>query len=216
MSTAQSRLEIAVDVFEEKAKRASIIPELTARELVEAIVQEFRALPYLSDAPEDYQLLRARDQAPLDPAKPLGQQLKPDEKLILVEHEPRLPPGTQRPTQHTYLREEATGKVYKLHWSPALIGRPDNSLANNEQLAVNLAAHERGLRVSRRHAQITEQNGRWVIESLSQNQTTIRDGLGQEVVLNGLVLPLEPGHVVSLDQSQIVLKLVVRPEDRPA
>lgn len=213
MSNAPARLEVVVDVFEEKGKRASIVAQLTARELIEAIVQEFRTLPYLSDTPDGYALIRARDGQPLDPTTPIGQQFKAGERLVLVENEPQLPAGAQRPTKHVYLREEATGKVYKLHWYPAIIGRPDASLLNNEQLAVNLATHERGLRVSRRHAQITEQNGRFFVQSLSQNPTTLKDAAGHATVLNGQILPLEPGQIISLDQSEIALKFVVRPEE---
>lgn len=216
MSNTPARLEIVIDVFEEKGKRASIVAQLTAREMIEAIVQEFRALPYLSDTPDGYALIRARDQQPLDPAVPLGQQLKVGERLILAETEPQPPAGAYRPTEHAYLREEATGKVYKLHWCPAIIGRPDASLLNNEQLAVNLADHARGLRVSRRHAQITEQDGRFFIQSLSPNQTTLKDAVGHAPVLNGQVLALEPGQIISLDQSQIALKFVVRPEENVA
>lgn len=212
MSTVQSRLEVTIDVFEQKNNRASIVPQLTVRELIEAIVQEFQALAYLSATPNGYSLLRARDRVVLDQNMPLGQQLKPGERLILVEDEPQAPDGTQRPTKHAYLRDEASGQVYKLHWCPAIIGRADTGLPYNERIAVDFAAHDRSVRVSRRHAQITEEKGRFFIESLSQNPTTLKDSRGRETTLNGRTLPLEHGDIVSLDQSQITLKFIVRDE----
>lgn len=214
MSMAQSRLEVAIDVFEEKTRRASILPQLTAGELIEAIVQEFRSIVYLSDAPEGYSLARAGNQTPLERTIPLGQQLKPGERLVLIENEEPLPEGTQRPATPAYLRDEASGKVYKLHWCPAIIGRPDKDLPHNERIAVNLAGHERGLRVSRRHAQITQQDGRFFIESLSSNQTVIKDAQGHESPLTDQSVQLEHGHIVVLDKSQIALKFVVRGEGR--
>lgn len=214
MSMAQPRLEVAIDVFEEKTRRASILPQLTAGELIEAIVQEFRSIVYLSDAPEGYSLVRAGSQTPLERTIPLGQQLKPGERLVLVENEQPLPEGTQRPTTPAYLRDEASGTVYKLHWCPAIIGRPDKDLAHNERIAVNLAGHERGLRVSRRHAQITQQDGRFLIESLSSNLTVIKDAQGHEAPLTDRSVPLEHGQTIVLDKSQIALKFVVRGEGR--
>ncbi len=208
--SAQTRLEITVDVFEAKNNRALIVPQLTPREMIASILDEFRSLAYLSQMPDSYALLRARDGLVLDEASPLGQQLKPGERLILAEYQPELPKETLQPSRHAYLREEASGEVYKLHWLPAIIGRVDASLSDNDRVAVDLAAHQRGLRVSRRHAQIIEENGRFFIESLSQNATTIRDSQGRETALNSGALPLEPGDIVSLDQSQIALQLIVR------
>lgn len=210
MSMAQSRLEIAIDVFDEKTRRASILPQLTAGELIEAIVQEFRSIIYLSDAPEGYSLMRARDQTLLQRTLPLGQQLKVGERLVLVENEDPLSEGTQRPTMPAYLCDEVSGKVYKLYWCPAIIGRPDKDLPHNERIAVNLAEHERGLRVSRRHAQITQHAGHFLIESLSTNQTIIKDLQGHETPLTDQSVPLEHGHLVVLEKSQIALKFVVR------
>ncbi len=212
MSTAQSRLEVMIDVFENKNNRALIVPQLTVRELIEAIVQEFNALGYLSAAPAGYSLARGRDGGRLDPATPLGQQVKAGERLVLVEDEPRLPEGTRRPSRHAYLRDETSGKVYKLHWCPAIIGRPDANLPHNDRIAVDFAAHDHSIRVSRRHAQISEENGRFFIESLSPNPTTLKDAQGRETALNGRTLPLEHGDIVSLDQSQIALKFIVRDE----
>lgn len=214
MSTAQPRLELSIDVFEEKQQRALVMPMLTVHELIEAILKEFRSLAYLSSAPGAYTLLRARDGAALEPARPLVQQLTSGDHLVLAEDEPPLPAGTQRPTRHAYLREEGGDKVYKLHWCPAIIGRPDDTLPHNERLTVNLASHPRGLRVSRRHAQITERDGHFYIEGLSHNATTIKDTQGGETRLDNQPIPLAHGQLITLDQSQITLKFILRDEGR--
>lgn len=214
MSTAQPRLEIAIDVFEEKRQRALVIPTLTAHDLIEAIIREFRSLAYVSDTPSAYTLLRSHDGAALEPTLPLVQQLTTGDHLVLAEDEPQLPAGTQRPTSHAYLREEGSAKVYKLHWCPAIIGRPDDTLPHNERLVVNVASHPRGLRVSRRHAQITEHNGHFYIEGLSQNPTTIKDAQGSETRLDRQPVLLGHGQMITLDQSQITLKFILRDEGR--
>ncbi|HEY0607059.1 MAG TPA: FHA domain-containing protein [Herpetosiphonaceae bacterium] len=214
MSAAQPRLELSIDVFEEKQQRALVMPTLTAHELIEAIIKEFRSLAYLSGSPSAYTLRRSRDGAALEPAQPLVQQLTSGDHLVLAEDEPPLPEGTQRPSKHAYLREEGGDKVYKLHWCPAIIGRPDDTLPHNERLVVNLASHPRGLRVSRRHAQISEDNGRFYIQGLSQNATTIKDAQGGEIRLDNQPVPLEHGQLITLDQSQITLKFILRDEGR--
>lgn len=213
MSAVQSRIELFIDVFEEKDQRALVLPTITGAELVQEILQAFRTLGYLSDNPGDYQLLRS-DQSPLENAAPVGKQLANRARLVLVEHAPPLPEGAQPLTKPIYLREEGTGSVHKLGWQPAIIGRPDPKLPHNELIAVNLAAHERGLRVSRRHAQITEENGQFHIQRLSENQTTIKDDQGTATVLNASKHPLEPGQIISLDASQIALRFIVREKER--
>lgn len=214
MSAAQPRLEISIDVFEEKRQRALVMPTLTAHELIEAIIKEFRSVAYVSDTPNAYTLLRSCDGVALEPTLPLVQQLTADDHLVLTEDEPLPPAGTQRPTRHAYLREEGSAKVYKLYWCPAIIGRLDDTLPHNERLVVNLASHPRGLRVSRRHAQISEHNGHFYIEGLSQNPTTIKDAQGSEIRLDNGPVPLEHGQMITLDQSQITLKFILRDEGR--
>jgi hypothetical protein len=215
MSAGQSRLELFIDVLDEQSQRALVLPTLTAAELVQEILQEFRALGYLSDVPGDYQLLRASDRSPVDPVAPLGKQLGSRERLILVEHELPLPEQTQRPTKQIYLRDEGAGRVYKLHWLPALIGRAETG-PQHALIAVDLAAHAHGLRVSRYHAQITEENGQYAIQALSQNPTTIKDDQGKATTLDSRRRRLEPRQIVYLDKSQIGLRFFVREKEHVA
>lgn len=217
MSSSQQRIRLLVDVFATKNQKADALPSLVPAELVEAILQEFQGekdLEYLSNTPELYYLLRASDRSPLDENTPLGQQVSDQEQLVLAEQEMPLPNGTQRPTQPIYMREQtaeqATSQVYKLHWLPAIIGRRDKKHAQNEFVVVDLASHAAGLRVSRRHAQITEEKGKFYVEGLSQNPTIIEDTDGNQTPLNSTRHLLHHKDLIHLERSQITLQFLVR------
>lgn len=212
MSTAQNRLTLLIDVFEKTGQRAFVLPGLTPPELVEAILREFaRDLEYLGETPEEYQLVRALAGPPLADDQPLGAQTRDGETLALVERRRPQPPGTQAPTRPIYLRDTAGGQLFKLHWLPAIIGRPDEQLASQTMLAVDLSGSAYGLRVSRRHAQIVEEGGQLLIESLARNNPTavVREGEAP-VTIDGQRLALRGGDLIRLQHSGLTLKLIVR------
>lgn len=210
MSGGQARLDVRIDVFEKADQRALPLRELTPPQLVEAILQEFRELEYLSNSPADYQLVRADDRAPLNDEDELGHQVGEGGRLVMVETEHELPTGTERPARNIYLREQILGKVYRLAWLPAIIGRPDKNQPNNDQVAVNLESYSTGLRVSRRHAQITEKDGQYFIQGMSRNPSSIRDTVGNTIPVTSEKRPLENGDVIHLERSNITLKFIVR------
>jgi hypothetical protein len=210
MGANQARLEVRIDVFEKTNQRALALANLTPPQLIEAILQEFRELEYLGDSAADYQLRKAQDRAPLADGQSLGEQLQGGERLMLVETGIPLPANTKPSTQPAYLREQSTGKVYKLRWQPALIGRPDKNQAHNEWIAVNLEGYKTGLRVSRRQAQITEENGQYFIESLSGNPTALKNGEGKTIEVTSTRQPLQHGDVIYFERSNIALKFIVR------
>lgn len=236
MGTKEPRLELHIDVFPLKQQRALVLPSLMPEELVLAVIQEFGGrqigddsagngkaaiapekllkIAYLSDNPNDYRLLRASGRKPLDATTPIGDQLSPKERLILVEQELPLPEGTARPSRPAYLRDQSTGKVFKLHWLPAIIGRSDPNLPYNDRLAVNLATYRTGQRVSRRHAQIGEAGVQFYVEPLSPNSTAIRFADGKIIPVKDQRL-LRNGETVLLEGSQIALEFIVR-EQEPA
>jgi hypothetical protein len=215
MSANQSRLALRIDIFEKTDQRAEALSELTPPELIEAILEEFRELEYLGDVPADYLLRKAEDATLLDEKRPLSrQQLPGNTHLVLVEQEHPLPEGTRRPSTPIYLREQPAGKVYKLHWLPAIIGRTGQQQAQQERLAVNLNAQRGGLRVSRRHAQITEVSGKFYVESLASNPTSVEDSSGQRTTLPPNTRhPLYHGDYIYLERSDITLKFIVRNEE---
>ncbi|MEZ4726305.1 MAG: FHA domain-containing protein [Caldilineaceae bacterium] len=183
------------------------MPDLTPSALIAAILQEFTVVEFLSNAPTQYAL--QLDGALLDPALPLVQQVRTGDHLVLLEKEAPIPPGAQRPSHALYLREQNSGIVYPLPWVPAVIGRPDRDQPHNEWLAVNLTDHRSGVRVSRRHAQITEEQGQFYVASLSNNPTYLRqDILTTEVTAEPQ--RLHHGDVIILERSYIALKFIVR------
>jgi hypothetical protein len=209
MSADEARIELLIDVFDLAAQRALALGTLTPPQLVAAVLEEFSELEFLGNNRADYVLLKAADQAALDESAPIGDQLAKGDRLILAERVPTLPNGTSAPSRPVYLREQASGKVFQLHWQPAIIGRPDQDHEHNARLAVNLADHPGGQRVSRRQAQIGESGGMFFIEPLSSNPTIVRDGQGQNFPAQSRQ-PLRHGDVVYLENSQIALKFIVR------
>ena len=213
MSGQQKRIELTVDVFEKKQQRARALPALKPPELIQAILQEFRELEYLGNDPAHYRLFTsARDKA-LESDLEMAGQLPTDRRLVLQERElagDEMPDGTNRPSRPLYLREVASGAVYRLHHVPAIIGRPDQNQPRDDWLAVNLQPYKSGLRVSRRQAVIVEEEGRFYISSLSRNPTLIRRESGEVVPVNEQRHPIDSGDLVILERSRIMLKVLVR------
>jgi hypothetical protein len=210
MSSTQARRILRIDVFEQQNQRAAALLTLTPPALVAAIVQEFREIEYLSDNPANYRLRKLNEQTPL-PDDLTVAQLAQEERLTLVETELPVPNGAQRPSRALYLREVQSGKVYKLHWSPAIIGRMDSNRARNDRLAVNLETYPNGLGVSRRHACVVEEGGHYFVSSLSpRNPTYHLDAAGQRTLLTEAKYPLQPGDSLFLEGSELTLKFLVR------
>jgi pSer/pThr/pTyr-binding forkhead associated (FHA) protein len=91
----------------------------------------------------------------------------------------------------------------------------------NELVAVDLQAFSTGLRVSRRHVIIYEQEGVYFVESLSSNPASLLrtspsgDGSEQAVELTETRVPLLSGDVIRLERSAILLKFIVRDSAAP-
>lgn len=210
MSSPPSRRTLRIDVFEQPNQRASALLSLTPTDLVRAIVQEFREIEYLSDNPADYRLCKANGQMPLADETTVA-QLAPDERLTLVEMVQPVPNGAQRPTRAIYLREQQSGAVYKLHWSPAIIGRPDSTQSHNDWLAVNMESYPSGLRVSRRHLCIVEQADQYFVYSLSpRNSAYHQTAAGHRTLLTEAHHPLQHGDTLFLEGSELTLKFLIR------
>jgi pSer/pThr/pTyr-binding forkhead associated (FHA) protein len=111
------------------------------------------------------------------------------------------------------LREVVSGQVYKLHWLPAIIGRPDKNQLLDDRIAVDLESYKTGLRVSRRHAQIVEEDGRYFVESLSRNPTLLRSPDGSLEAVDSEKQPLQHDDVIQLERSNIALKFIVRSQE---
>jgi hypothetical protein len=211
VATKQPRLDLQIDVLTLTGQKAQPLAALTPAALIQAILDEFRhEIDYLGDAADAYELRRADGGTVLGLREPLGQQIENGAHLRLVEREMALPPSTQRPTQRIYLREQNRGKVYKLNWLPALIGRPHKSMDDNALLAVNLESYVRGGHVSRRHAQIRAEDGQFVLEVLADNPVhVVRDFAS--VPVGEQPYPLQHADIITLERSGIDLQFIVQP-----
>lgn len=212
MGAGKDRLDLTIDVLELPAQHAAALWTLSPQELIAATLQEFGELEQLGIDPGDYQLLDAQSGAPLD-EKPLDDLFAKDAKEIhlkLVEKLPATPRGAQPAPDPIYLREQATGRVYRLGWLPAIVGRPDRNLPDNQLLAVNLEALPTGLRVSRRHVRLSEQGGQYFVQRMSGNPTLLRRATGETInLLDASRTPIDHGDMIVLERSQITLKFLI-------
>lgn len=219
MGAGKDRLDLTIDVLELPAQHAVALGALSPQELIAATLQEFREVEQLGIDPGDYQLLDAATGAVLD-EKPLDALFAKDAKdvhLKLVEKPVALPRGAQPAPAPIYLREQASGRVFRLAWLPAIVGRPDRNLPDNQLLAVNLEAMPTGLRVSRRQVRLSEQGGQYFVQRMSGNPTVLRRTTGETItLLDASHAPIDNGDLIVLERSQITLKFLVQRAATPA
>lgn len=209
MGASKDRIELSIDVLDILAQRALALADLTPAELIGATLKEFGEIEYLGIDPTDYRLVNAATGHELDGNQPLRTQLGNGDSVKLVEREKPLPSGGRRPDAALYLREMASGRVFKLHWLPAIVGRPDRNLRDNQLLAANLEMFPSGLRVSRRHVMIDYQNGQYGVQCMSGNPATLRRPGGESFPLNATGRThLLADDILYLDRSEIALKFI--------
>ncbi len=224
MSDSQTRLDVLIDVFELVGQPARVLPKIKPPQLVDAIVQEFRELEYLADDPSSYYLVRADDQTPLDDEVEIGrQQPSVGARLLLLERALPAPAGALPLSQRVYLREQSTGKVHRLHWQPAIIGRRVEGQTYGEAfpdgpgwVAVDLQSFPTGLRVSRRHLLIRETDGQVTIENLARNLATLQRTGGVQIPIGADRIPLLADDIILLERSRIEFKVIIRPRQTGA
>jgi FHA domain len=182
---ARTILTITSDLFEDSNQEASIRENLPIRTLLAESRKEF-------DLPDgNYTLTIKSNGKVLDPDKTLEQSgvqtgavlilnrerraAAPEMSSVMENFSRRMISGTNR----GFLREDESGQVFEIQWQPAVIGRPDaNNPTSGSMLAVNLGAFEGAKTVSRHHARITEQNGQFFLESMTDhNPTYLNDGM---------------------------------------
>ena len=207
-----TRLKVQIDLLDLGRQVALPLTTLTPPELIAAILQEFREVDTLGLDSGEYCLQGAVDGRELDPNAELGAQLGAEPQLRLVERQRATPPGAQAVADGLYLREEAGGRVYRLRWLPAIIGRHDPAVGSNQLVAVDLEKLPTGLRVSRRHVRITQEEGRYAVESMSSNSASLRRVRGGTLAITRSKQPLEAGDIIVLNRSEIALRFIVRPQ----
>lgn len=217
MTAANGRLELFVDVFDQESQRAWVLPTLTPRELVAAILAEFQEIAYLGTEPSTYRLQRRGDGPPLDPTQPLAGQVADQERLYLAELAPPMPAGAREATQPLYLREERAGTLFRIHWHPAVVGRVSEGDPQSEWVAVDLRSFPTAKRASRRHLKLWEEEGHCYVANLSSNPATLlRPDQPEQPLLLEAPLLLHPGDTLRLDRAGILLRVLVRPSPPPS
>jgi hypothetical protein len=217
MSSNEARMILLIDVFGETEQRANAAAHLKPRDLVAAVLVEFKSQEHLGDNPDGYYLANKATGKPLDDRATLGLQLNQGDRLMLLEREAALPPGTARPSRPIYLREVRGQRTFPVQWAPAVIGRRSEHEPENELVAVDLRGYESGLRVSRRHVRLTERDGQFYVENLSKSNNPVwLLGQGRPRAVTDTPLPIAPGDVIRLERSDLELKLIAREAQAPA
>ncbi len=194
-------LEVTIDVFDEAGQRAQVLRSLPVRGLIDEVLREFSGLE--KSTIDAYALYLKDGNKLLDPTLSLVEQGVTDQdELVFGWAQASRAPGRLVITgsRTAVLRDEQSGKIFPIDWQPAVIGRPHTDPALNRLLAVDVSGFANSRRVSRRHAQITERDGRYFLESLSPHNPTYVDG-GQVVGKR----PLQSGSRLSLGGSGITL-----------
>lgn len=215
MSSSQARLDLLIDVFDQVEQPASVLPKIKPPQLIEAIIQEFREIQYLADDPAQYYLARAGDGTPLEEDVEMSRQrLASGARLVLHERTLAAPAGAQPFSRRVYLREQSLGKVYRLVWRPAIVGRraESPSQGDGQPVAVDLQPFATGLRVSRRHLSIDERDGQPTVENLSNNPAFIQRAGGVQIPVEAGKIPLQAEDIILLERSQIAFKVFFLPE----
>ena len=167
-------LEIRLDVFEHVGQRARVMKSLKVDELIHEVLKEFVVVP--SESPERFALYLKGNKRPLAKEHTLIQaDIQPQDELVFeyVRQDIR---EMLEPHQYAFLRDDETGRLYGIEWTPAIIGRPTNEAEHNIMLAVNLQVHPQGMTVSRKHAQIVFVDGNYYLEILTDsNPTTLNN-----------------------------------------
>ncbi len=203
---------IVSELFDEPEQEASIRTNLTVRALIEEIRREF-------DLIEGEYVLKQRDEArTLPPGQTLAQLGVQTGSVLVFERERmRLSQQVVRRGGRFFqgitgkeiavLVEEQSGQEFYIRWQPAIIGRPSaNNPASAEELAVNLGALPDAKTVSRQHAQITEQKGRYFLEGLAKRNPT---WLNEQELAHGEKRMLSEGDRIRV--GKIVLRFELRP-----
>ena len=203
---------IVSELFDEPEQEASIRTNVTVRALIEEIRREFDLIA------GEYVLKRQGEDKPLDPTQTLEQLGIQTGSVLLFERERmRLSQQIVRRggrffqgitgAEVAVLVEEQSGQEFYIRWQPAIIGRPSaNNPASAEALAVNVGTLPDAKTVSRQHAQITEQKGRYFLEGLAKRNPTF---INEQELAAGEKRMLRAGDRVRV--GKITLRFELRP-----
>lgn len=166
------RMSITSDLFVEKPQQnVEVLGSVPIKTVIFEIMKEF-------SLKGSYALWWKSTKQELDVNRTLAEQnVTIGAELEFGQRTMRLPSGATEITgkMRGYFRVEGDGRTFPLAWQPALIGRSTDQ-ASASQLAVDLKDLDQSKTVSRQHAQVTENNGEYLIQRLADNNQLIVDG----------------------------------------
>ncbi|MAT42813.1 MAG: hypothetical protein CL609_10755 [Anaerolineaceae bacterium] len=202
-------LDLVFDIFDQTGQKAKVNKNLTISELMDEIIKEFDDLN--NDHSVEYALFLKGNPKPLDKQKSLESlNIQMFDELVF-----QYASGTPRDVIevkencNAYVLVESLNENIKIEWQPAIIGRPDNDPTHNKLLAINLQSAANGMSVSRKHAQILEEDHHYFIEPLSTYNPTY---------LNDETLPIEGkrelfnNDLLFISKARIKLVFTICPE----
>ena len=196
-------LELTFQIDSEtEPQRAQVRASLPVADLIAEIVREFEI-----GSAAGYDLYREHAATPLAQNQSLEAQQVYDGQTLrfmrsVLAHRRALP-GKRRAA----LQLVGSNKVYPLRWQPAIIGRPDADPIHSSLLAVNLDWHPNNRRISRRHAQIIEDAGRYFIELLAVNNSVF---LNKQQLEADQKYVLKHGDAIFLRNSKVELRFLLK------
>lgn len=186
-------------VGESEPQPAKVKKSLFVRDLISNISREFKI-----EESADYELYFENAMAPINRSVSIESlNIRPDQKIFfgrsVLQHRRPLS-SLATPATLSLLQ---INRVYPIQWQPALIGRPDPDPIHTALLVVNLDAMESSRYISRRQAQITEQDGQYFIELLATSNQTLLNG---QILVPNRKYPLEDGNIIFLRISRLSLQ----------
>lgn len=201
--------KIMLEIFDEPKQCVAIRQATTIHQLIAEILHQYADL---EQRPSAYDMFLQNRGTPLRRNLTLHQQhIVEGDHLVLgwAGMAPVLGRHVITGRNQAILREVQSGVSFHLPWQPAIIGRISADPEHNKLLAVNLENFSNGQRVSRRHAQITEQNGRFYIESLNAQNSTM---LNEDTVPLQQKQCLNDGDIIYLPNSDISMIIIIDQE----
>jgi hypothetical protein len=207
------RITLFIDVFDLTGQEAHVLKTLSVYQLIREILVEFsgpdssepKRIPYLKpDSPQHYELFRGDRSLEYD--QTISQyNLNEEEHLVLKERQPDQWPDEASPLiDRVYLREPQSGRVFRLYWQPAIIGRFDETKSDNDLLAVDAEDFIGGRHVSRRHAKIEKQGDIYYLTPLTPEASYNPVYLNGTEVKSGTSIAITQGDKIGLPCAEIV------------
>lgn len=167
-------IDVAFNIFEYEGQRARVKRALTVRTLINEVLREFDDIP--ADPLNRYVIYMKGADTPLDESKSLMElDIQPQDELVF-DHFRRFLRKNLPSSQVVSFIEVQSGESFEIKWQPALIGRTSQDMDHNIILAVDLDYLPNGKTISRSHAELTFENGKYYIRPMAENNPVYLNG----------------------------------------